>query len=75
MQSKKRSILESITNVIVGFGVSCASVHFIFPLFGYDIDLSDNCQIGIYFTFISIIRSYTLRRIFNRKDDKNEKSL
>ena len=72
MQSKKRSLIESIANVVVGFGVSCASVHFIFPLFGHEVSLGDNCLIGIYFTFISIIRSYTLRRIFNHKDDNGK---
>lgn len=68
MQSKKRSLIESFVNVLVGFSVSFASVHFIFPLFGHQIALSDNLYIGFWFTLISVIRSYTLRRIFTRKD-------
>ena len=68
MQSKKRSLIEGCTNVIVGYGISLVSVQFIFPLFGYHITLSDNLYIGIWFTFISIMRSYCLRRLFTRKD-------
>lgn len=68
MQSRKRSLIESFTNIIVGFGISFGSVHYIFPLFGYKITLSDNLYMGFWFTIISLIRSYTLRRIFTRKD-------
>ncbi len=69
MQNKKRSLLESITNVIVGFGISFISLHFILLIFGHDVSLRDNFYMGIWFTIISIIRSYTLRRVFNKKDD------
>jgi len=68
MQSKKRSLVESIVNVIVGFSVAYFSQRLIFPLFDVHISRADNLWITIWFTFISLIRSYTLRRIFNRKD-------
>jgi len=72
MQTKKRSIIESISNVLVGFGVAFLSQRLIFPLFGIHISVADNLWITLWFTFISIIRSYTLRRVFNRKDDKKK---
>ncbi|MCD1186749.1 hypothetical protein FLL65_08455 [Vibrio cholerae] len=39
----------------------------IFPFFGVNLPLSDNLLIGAFFTIVSIIYSYTLRRFFNRK--------
>jgi len=68
MQSKKRSIIESCANIVVGYGISFASVQFIFPLFDYHISLLDNLYIGVWFTLISVLRSYCLRRVFTRKD-------
>ena len=65
MQLKRHSFLESIVNVSVGYGVAVTSQHIIFPLFGYNVSLSDNFKIGLVFTAISICRSYLLRRVFN----------
>jgi hypothetical protein len=69
MQSKKRSLTESLTNVAVGMGVSLASQYAIFPWFGIT-DMSFGHHLGItaWFTAISILRSYLLRRWFNRND-------
>jgi hypothetical protein len=68
MQSKKRSLVESCSNVAIGFGVAFISQRIIFPFFDVHISLADNFLITIWFTFISIIRSYCLRRFFTRKD-------
>lgn len=65
-QTKRHSLLESITNVAIGYGVALASQLLIFPLYGIHIALSDNIAIGLWFTVISIARSYVLRRWFNR---------
>jgi hypothetical protein len=37
----------------------------VFPLFGIHIPMSSNIAIGIIFTFVSLVRSYVLRRLFN----------
>ena len=63
-QSRRMSFLESLTNVAVGYGVAVTAQIAVFPLFGLDVTLSDNLVIGAIFTGISILRSYTLRRIF-----------
>ena len=63
-QSKGMSFLESLTNVAVGYGVAVTAQIAVFPLFGLAVSLSDNLVIGAIFTGISILRSYTLRRIF-----------
>jgi hypothetical protein len=66
MQSKKMSLIETITNVTAGYLVALLSQILIFPLFGIKATIQDNLMIGLWFTIISIIRSYVLRRIFNR---------
>lgn len=65
-QTKLQSFIESATNVAVGYVVAVASQLTIFPLFGVELTLSDNLLIGAYFTIISIVRSYFLRRFFNK---------
>ncbi|MDD3030335.1 MAG: hypothetical protein PHS57_08715 [Alphaproteobacteria bacterium] len=64
-QSKKHSLLESVVNVAIGYGIAILSQIAIFPLFGIHIPLRDNLLIGVLFTIVSIVRSYALRRAFN----------
>ncbi len=66
MQLKRHSALESITNVLCGYGVALLSQIIIFPFFNIKITIQDNLLIGGFFTAISLIRSYILRRIFTR---------
>lgn len=68
MQTKKNSALEAVTNIIIGYLISVTSNWLILPLFGYNVTLLDSFGIGIAFTFVSLIRSYVLRRIFNKYD-------
>jgi hypothetical protein len=67
MQTKRSSFLESCVNVLIGYIVAIASQLIIFPWFGINIPLHDNLLIGVYFTIISLIRSYVIRRWFNKK--------
>ncbi len=64
-QTRWHSAIESIANVAVGYGVALLSQLVIFPLFGIHIPLSSNLAIGAWFTAISLIRSYCIRRWFN----------
>lgn len=63
-QSKRMSMAESLTNVAVGYGIAVATQIMVFPLFGLDVSLADNLAMGSIFTIVSIIRSFTLRRLF-----------
>lgn len=67
MQSKKQSLIESITNVMIGYTVALISQLLVFPLFNINVPLSDNLLIGAWFTAISLLRSYVVRRYFNKK--------
>ncbi len=65
-QSRKHSLLESCVNVAVGYLVAVGSQTVILPLFGIVIGLRESAEMALWFTGISIIRSYVLRRAFNR---------
>ena len=63
-QSRIMSLVESCTNVAVGYGVAVAASMIVLPVFGVHLSLSDNLIIGGIFTVISIVRSFALRRAF-----------
>ncbi len=63
-QSRSMSVVESFANVLVGYGVAVLTQILVFPLFSLTISLQDNLLIGVLFTGVSLVRSYTLRRIF-----------
>lgn len=65
-QSRKHSFIEAWVNILIGYGVSMLANFAVFPLFGWHITLEQNIQLGIIYTVLSLVRSYALRRIFNR---------
>ena len=65
-QSRVMSLVESITNVIVGYGVAVVTQILIFPIFGLHTTLAQNLKMGAIFSFVSIARSFALRRLFER---------
>ena len=69
MQTKTHSLVESLANVAVGYLVAVASQVAIFPLCGIHVPLRQNFLIGLWFTAISIARSYALRRVFTRRTE------
>lgn len=67
MQTKLQSLIESFINILIGYLTAICSQFLIFPLFDIYINLQDNLLIGFYFTIISLVRSYLIRRYFNKK--------
>jgi hypothetical protein len=63
-QSRTMSLVESLTNVVAGYGIAVVTQMMVFPLFGLTVTLAENMAIGGIFTMVSIARSYTLRRAF-----------
>ena len=63
-QSRLMSLVESLANVLVGYGVAVITQIVVFPLFGLTVTVSENLLIGLIFTAVSIVRSYALRRGF-----------
>ena len=68
MQTKYQSLIESLTNILIGYLTALLSQVLIFPLFDINVTFQDNLLIGLYFTIISLIRSYLVRRYFNNKN-------
>lgn len=64
MQSRRQSLIEAITNVVVGYGLAVITQIVVFPWFGLAVSLGDNLAIGAMFVVISLLRSYVLRRVF-----------
>lgn len=66
MQSRRQSLIEAITNVAVGYALAVLTQIVVFPWFGLKVSLNDNLAIGAMFVIISLLRSYALRRLFER---------
>lgn len=63
-QTRTMSLVESLTNVAIGYGVAVITQILVFPLFGLSTTLAENMAIGAIFTVVSIVRGFTLRRLF-----------
>jgi hypothetical protein len=64
-QTRKRSALEALAQIAVGYLVSvCGNILFL-PMFGLNPSVADSLGIGIVFSAISLVRGYVLRRMFN----------
>ena len=63
-QSKAMSLVESLINIAVGFGISLLAQMFFLPLLGVTIEFRQNLLFALIMTVISIVRSYSLRRMF-----------
>jgi len=67
MQTRIGSLFESAVNLVIGFSVAIVSQLLVFPLFGIDVPFSSNLGISAWFTAISLVRSYVIRRWFNAR--------
>jgi hypothetical protein len=73
MQSRLMSAVEAGFNVAIGYGVSFAANLVVLPLFGYAVTVRDAASIGVVFTAIALVRSYLVRRLFNRLSPRSPK--
>ncbi len=63
-QSRTMSLIEAITNVVVGYGLAVLTQVLAFPAFGLQATLRQNLQLAALFSAISVLRSFVLRRAF-----------
>jgi hypothetical protein len=66
-QSRLGSLIEAFVNVLIGFWINFFANLAILPLFGFTPTVSENLLIGVLFTFVSVARSYCIRRWFNAR--------
>ena len=65
-QTRLSSFVEAWINVLIGFGINMIANMVVLPLFGFPVSAGQAFSIGLIFTAISIVRSYVIRRWFNR---------
>jgi hypothetical protein len=65
-QTRKESFIEAWINIFIGFGLNYIGNLVILPLFGLNVTPSKAFGIGVFFTAISLARSYYIRRLFVR---------
>ncbi len=65
-QSRRASLAEAVTNTVIGYALAVLMQMIVFPLYGIAVDLPSHLGIGAAFVAVSLVRSYVLRRIFER---------
>lgn len=66
MQSRMDSVMESVTNVVVGSAIYTVVNYFLLSLIlGIPISPAKSLFISLVFTAVSLVRSYVIRRAFN----------
>lgn len=64
-QSRRASIIESVSNSASGFVIAVAAGYVGFPLIGYPVpSLTDNVIITAFFMAIGVMRGFLWRRLF-----------
>lgn len=66
-QSMRDSMVETWTNIAIGFGINYAANMIVLPLAGLPVSMGGAFLIGVIFTAISVVRSFAIRRWFNAK--------
>jgi len=65
-QSCSMSLVETTTNVVVGYALAIATPLVEFPLFGLEAAFGEHLAIGMGFVAVTLARGYVLRRLFER---------
>lgn len=75
MQSRIESFIEQLISTAFGFIIALLSQLIIFPMYEIHIPIQTNLAITAWFTIVSIVRSYIVRRLFNYRTIKKLKGL
>lgn len=70
-QSRAISLVEAVLNVLVGFWVAVALQLVLYPAFGIRTAFGTDLAIATIFTLVSIVRSYFMRRLFERLHNRS----
>jgi len=70
MQTRLVSAIEAGVNIAIGMGVALASQYAVFPFFDISVSISSHLWITFWFTMISFVRSYFIRRWFSQRLNK-----
>jgi hypothetical protein len=64
-QARIDSLMEAVTNTLIGFVVSLATQLILVRLYHVEISFSTSIQFVGWFTVVSVARQYVLRRLFD----------
>ena len=64
-QTARHSWIEAWVNIAIGFIINYVANILIFPLFGFVLTAKANLLMGVFYTVISLIRQFFIRRYFN----------
>ena len=67
MQSRLASFIEALTNVAIGMVVSFFGQIVVSHWYNLPLNVTQNMQIVMFFTVLSVARSYCIRRWYNRR--------
>ena len=67
MQSRLASLIEALTNVAIGMVVSFFGQIVVSRWYNLPLNVAQNMQIVLFFTVLSVARSYVVRRWYNRR--------
>lgn len=73
-QSHTGSLVEAVANIAVGIGISYVAGLIILHAYGYKVSLTTNAVMTLWFTAVSLVRQFVLRRIFNRLTVKRQQT-
>jgi len=66
MQTKLQSLTETVVGTLIAFLVAMCVSWYVYPLFGFNPTHGQNFWLTFVFTVVSLVRSYCVRRVFNR---------
>ena len=65
-QSRRMSAVEAVVSTAIGYIVAVATQMVVFSILGLRVGVIENLGIGPAFTAVSVVRSYLVRRLFER---------
>ena len=64
-QGKKGSLVESIIQVLTGWGVAIITQLIVYPLMGIEVSIVQNINLSLIFIVVGFIKQYYVRRLFD----------
>jgi uncharacterized membrane protein YbhN (UPF0104 family) len=65
-QTKRKSLIESIAQTLIGLITSILIQFILYPIMGIPVTIFQNIIITLVFFIVSIIRGYLVRRLFDK---------
>ena len=63
-QGKKGSLVESVVQVLTGWGVAIITQLIVYPLMNIEVSISQNVWISMIFIAVGFVKQYYVRRLF-----------